>query len=96
MFFELPAAGGGYSVRLPAVAGSDWPYPTLVFQARNRTIQRAGSEANPGECVDVQDHCITMLFAVCEAGQDEKGGIGSHYYVPYSIVSRNILNVNPC
>lgn len=96
MSFELPAPGRGYPVRLPAITGSNWPYPTLVFQARNRAIQRARSEPDSGERVNVEDHCITMLFAIGEAGQDKKRRIGSHYYVPKSIVSRNTLNVNPC
>ena len=72
MFFELPAAGGGYSVRLPAITGLDRTYPALVFQAGNRAVKRAGSEPNPGERLDVEDHCITMLFAVRKAGQHEK------------------------
>jgi hypothetical protein len=68
LIFKLPASGGGYPIRLAAITGPDRTYPTLVFQARNRAIERAGSEPDPGERLDVEDHGITMLFAVGEAG----------------------------
>ena len=49
---------------------------TLLLQTSDGAVQGSWSEAGSGELDDVFDHCVSMLWAAGQTGEDEHGRVG--------------------
>jgi hypothetical protein len=64
-------ASGGDGVGLAAVLCMDgctnWANPAAFFEARDRTVQGPGTQADASEAFDVHHHCVAVFVATSEA-----------------------------
>src|SRR5207249_3189343 len=90
---EVPPPLGCQPVRTAPVLRLEGTNPTPFFQASDRAVQGAGSQANTGKPVNVVNHGVAMLVAIGQAREHEQRRIRRHYYVRRNIVARNSKDV---
>src|SRR5690606_4270492 len=73
---QLRAAGRGQLIRPPAVVRFHRLDQALLLQPRERRIERARAELDPGDLLDVGDHRVAVLGSLGQADQDQQPGVG--------------------
>src|ERR1017187_9539946 len=69
LLFQVLAAGAGDAVGLPPVVRVYGTNPAALLEAGDGAVERAGSEADRREALNVFHHGVAVLIAIRQAGQ---------------------------
>jgi len=94
---EMSAAGSCDAIGPTAVVRFEGTNPAALYKAGDGAVQRARSQFDAGELLDIEHHGIAVFIAIGEAGEDEESGIGhdvTFYDASYSVLERKSREID--